>query len=83
MTTILTADAVVMTAPNGCTKYLLHAVEQILDLMDEDTVLEVPCDSISRIDIAEWCLSAGRSRLYPGERFDLLFIRNTRSSTAA
>ncbi len=83
MTTTYTPNAVVLTAPDGCTKYLLSAVERSLEEMDEGAVLEVPCDSSSRMDIATWCLEAGRTPLNMRDDFGGLFIKNTSAAVAA
>ncbi|MDW3176492.1 MAG: hypothetical protein R8J94_03785 [Acidimicrobiia bacterium] len=83
MTTNYKPDAVVMTAPDGCTKYLLSAVERSLEEMDDGALLEVPCDPFSRLDIATWCLEAGRTPLNPSDEFDSLFIKNTAAAVAA
>ena len=71
-----TPNAIVMTAPDRCTKYLVHAVETSLDQMDPGAVLEVPCDSQGRGALAEWCLASGRTPLNLDEELRSFFIQN-------
>jgi hypothetical protein len=80
-----TPDAVVLTAPDGCTKYLLAAVERSLADMAPQAVLEVPCDSMSRLDLAEWCLRGGRRIVNPFDHWEraALWIENTSAAEAA
>ncbi len=77
-----TADAVVITAPDGCTTYLLRAIERSLDDMDPGAVLDVPCNPTDRIDIAEWCLAAGKRVLDPWADVGHVFSENTQAPSA-
>ena len=70
-----TPDAVVLTAPDGCTKYLQRAVEQSLADMAPGAELEVPCDPFSRIDLAEWCLTTGHRITNPFDHWEVPYLR--------
>ena len=73
-------DAILITAPDRCTVYVKQAIEGSLDDMDLDAVLEVRCSSLdARLDIAEWCLTAGLKLANPFEHWEVprLLIRNT------
>ncbi|MEM9038862.1 MAG: hypothetical protein AAGD33_03090 [Actinomycetota bacterium] len=64
-------DAVVLTAPDGCTTYLQSAVEITLREIRPGSIVEVPCDPYSRIDLAEWCLTAGHRTVNPFEHLHI------------
>ncbi|MEL7159095.1 MAG: hypothetical protein AAFN30_21230 [Actinomycetota bacterium] len=70
-------NAVVLTAPDGCTKYLVEAVEQALDHMDTGAVLAVPGDRFDHADLAEWCLGNGKRLLNPFDGLGDLLVENT------
>ena len=76
----------VLIAPDGCTKYLASTVQRDLKHMQPDAVLEVRCASpIDRIDLAEWCLSAGKRVLNPFDHWNVktLLVENTHKPDAA
>ncbi len=61
MPTQSTADAVMPTAPDGGTHHLPETVDHSLD----------------HLDLAEWCLNAGRRVLDPADGWGHLLIENT------
>ena len=75
-------DAVVLTAPDGCTQYLARVVETSLRDMSPHAVLEVPCPTPDvRAALAEWCSSAGLRVLDSSEHSvtGRLLVENTPS----
>lgn len=78
MPTNPTPNAVVLTAPDRCTKYLVEVVEETFRHMDTGAVLAVPGDPIDHAELAEWCLNAGKRVLNPFDGLGDLLVENTR-----
>ncbi len=51
---------IVLTAPDGCTKYLAASVESTLAAFPGATVAVRCTESETKLDLAEWCLRSGR-----------------------
>ncbi len=77
MPTNPTPNAVVLTAPDGCTKYLVEVVEHTLRHMDAGAVLAVPGDRFDQAGLAEWCLNSGHRLLNPHDGWGDLLVENT------
>ena len=81
MPTQPTPNAVVLTAPDRCTKYLVEVVEHSLRHMDDGAVLAVPGDQTDHVDLAQWCLENGKRLLNPFDGWGDLLVENTPPET--